>query len=261
MNILLIGDIVGKGGRQAVRLLVPKLLEEYECCFCIANGENIAGGSGLTGKCVEELKECKIDVITSGDHIWGQKEFVKEIGNYPYVLRPANFGSAQPGNGYGIFKSVNGDIICVINLIGRVFMNNSADNPFTAVDQILNEVSGRSKYILVDFHGEATSEKIAMGRFLDGRVSTVFGTHTHVQTADEQVFPQGTAFICDLGMVGGRESILGRDVKNVIHSFCTGMPSRFKVVGKEILLHGAVVELDRTNGKAKKIQRVVKSME
>ena len=255
---MLIGDIVGKGGRQAVRLLVPKLLKEYKCCFCIANGENAAGGAGLTAKCVEELNDSRIDVITTGDHVWGQKEFVKEINNYPYVLRPANVSPSQPGRGYGFFKTTNGDMVCVINLIGRVFINNQADNPFVVVDQILREVVGRSTYILVDFHGEATSEKVAMGRFLDGRVSTVFGTHTHVQTADEQVFPQGTAFISDLGMVGGKESILGRDVQSVINSFYTGMPNRFKVVEKGILLHGAVVELEPSNGKAKKIHRVAR---
>ena len=256
MNILLIGDIVGKGARKAVRTLVPDLIKEYGCCFCIANGENMAGGAGLTGRCVDELCERGVDVITSGDHIWGQKEFVKDIANYPNVLRPANLNSLQPGKGYGFFKSLNSQTICVINLIGRVFINTPADNPFTVVDQILDEIAENSKYIFVDFHGEATSEKIAMGRFLDGRVSAVFGTHTHVQTADEQIFPQGTAFISDLGMVGGQESILGRDPQSVINSFYTGMPGRFKVVEKGIVFHGAVVELDPNNGKAQKIKRL-----
>ena len=261
MNILLIGDIVGKGGRKAVRSLVPGLFKEYGCCFCIANGENVAGGAGLTGRCVDELCESGVNVITSGDHVWGQKEFVKEIKNYPNVLRPANLNSLQPGKGYGFFKNAKGDIICVINLIGRVFINSLADNPFKVVEQILDKVNHHTNYIFVDFHGEATSEKIAMGRFLDGRVSAVFGTHTHVQTADSQVYPQGTAFISDLGMVGGQESILGRDVQDVIDSFYTGMPGRLRVVEKGIVLHGAVVELDPANGKAKKITRLMRNFE
>ena len=257
MKILLIGDIVGKGGRRAVRQLVPEIREEYGCCFCIANGENAAGGSGLTSRCVEELKRTGVDVITSGDHIWSQKDFVKDIGNFPYVLRPANFNSLQPGKGFDCFESPIG-LICVVNLIGRVFIAHHVDNPFTVVDRILNEVQGHSKYIFVDFHGEATSEKIAMGRFLDGRVTAVFGTHTHVQTADERIFPKGTAFISDVGMVGGHESVIGRDIQGVINSFYTGMPSRFKVVEKDIMLNGAVVEVDPDTGNAKKITRVTR---
>ena len=257
MNVLLIGDIVGKGGRKAVHALVPEICKEYGCCFCIANGENVAGGSGLTATCIEELKKSGVDVITSGDHVWAHKEFVDDIDNYSYVLRPANLNSLQPGKGFGLFDCPIG-VICVINLIGRVFINHHADNPFIEVDRILNEINDRAKYIFVDFHGEATSEKIAMGRFLDGRVTTVYGTHTHVQTADEQIFPNGTAFISDLGMVGSQESIIGRDIQSVIKAFYTGMPGRFKVVEKKIVLNGVVVELDPDNRKAKKITRIVR---
>ncbi len=256
MKILLVGDIVGKGGRRAACKLIPRLRTELGCCYCIANGENVAGGAGLTAKCVEELKSNGVDTITTGDHIWDQKDFVNDVKRYPYVLRPANFSLQQPGRGYGIYNIPIGGTICVINVIGRVFIGRSSDNPFDAVDRILDEMNHRTKIIFVDFHGEATSEKIAMGRHLDGRVTAVFGTHTHVPTADSRVFPGGTAFQCDLGMVGSRQSIIGRDINSVVASFKTGMPARFKVIDKDIELNGAVVEFDPTTGRAKHIERV-----
>jgi metallophosphoesterase (TIGR00282 family) len=261
MKILLIGDIVGKGARKAVCKLVPELRKEFNCCFCIANGENIAGGSGLTHKCVESLNHAGVDVVTSGDHIWRQKEFIQDIHRLPYVLRPANFHADQPGKGFGVFNIPIGGVICVISLLGRVFLQHHGDNPFTAVEQILGKVNHQAKIIFVDFHGEATSEKVAMGRFLDGRVTAVFGTHTHVQTADEQIFPGGTAYISDIGMVGGRDSIIGRDIGAVLKSFTVGMPSHYKVVEKNIMLHGAVVEFNPEDGTAIGIERIKREFE
>ncbi len=261
MKILLIGDIVGKGGRRAAQDLIPELRREYNCSFCIANAENSAGGAGVTRKIVETLLNSGVDVLTSGDHVWDQKDFVQEIASCPKLLRPANFDSRQPGKGYGLFNVPIGGVICVINLIGRVFISKNAENPFTEVDRILEEIGDRASTIFVDFHAEATSEKIAMGRHLDGRVTAVYGTHTHVQTADEQIFPGRTAFICDLGMVGGRESILGREITPVLRTFTTGLPSHYKVVEKNIVLNGAVVEFDRETGRAVSITRITRNHE
>lgn len=256
MRALLIGDIVGKGGRRAVRDLVPDLMESYNCQCCIANGENIAGGAGLTEKCVLELKDAGVDVVTTGDHIWDQKDFVNDIKDLPFVLRPANFPAIQPGNGYGVFKLPDGTPYAVIDVIGRVFVGASSDCPFAAVDRILKEIQPRVKIVFVEFHAEATSEKIAMGRYLEGRVTAVWGTHTHVATADERVLPNGTAYLTDIGMVGSQDSVLGREVDAVLHRFTTGMPRRFNVVETDILLNGAVVEFNPQTGKAVNIERV-----
>ena len=256
MKILVIGDIVGKGGRIAVKKIVPKLKKEHQCAFCIVNGENIAGGAGLTSKCIDEITQCGVDVITSGDHVWGQKEFVSSISRYKNVLRPANFNSSQPGRGYGIFNIPIGGTICVINLIGRVFISQYSDNPFNTVDKILEDVKSRTNLIFVDFHAEATSEKIAMGHHLDGRVTAMYGTHTHVATADERVLPKGSAYISDIGMVGGINSVIGRDVDSVLNAFKTGMPHRFKVVDREIVLNGIIVDVNEKTGHAIGVQRV-----
>ncbi len=255
MNILVIGDIVGKGGRLAVVKHVQEMKREWQCGFCIANGENIAGGAGMTLACAEELKTAGVDVITTGDHIWDQKEFVQDIHRCGYVLRPANFNAIQPGKGFGLYNIPIGGMIGVVNLIGNVFMKKHSDNPFVAADRIITELRQRTAIIFVDFHAEATSEKIAMGRYLDGRVTAVFGTHTHVQTADEEIFPGGTAYVSDLGMVGSKNSILGREIDSVIKAFATGMPGRFKVVEKEIVINGALVDIDVNSGRARKISR------
>ena len=255
MNALFIGDIVGKGGRRAVNALVPQLRQEYGCCFCVANGENMAGGGGITRKCIREIEPSGIDVITGGDHIWDQREFPAEADGLHNVLRPANVNPVQPGRGYGVFPLPTGGSMAVVCLVGRVFMNSLADCPFQAADRILAELRGRTPHIIVDFHAEATSEKTAMGRYLDSRVTAVIGTHTHVCTADEQVFPGGTAFQCDAGMVGSRQSILGRAIDPVLKRFVTGMPARFTVVEDKIRLHGAVVSFG-SNGRATAIQRI-----
>lgn len=261
MRVLFIGDIVGKGGRRAVRELTPMLREQHGVSFCIANGENMAGGAGMTRRCVEGLRDSGVDVITGGDHMWDQPSWSGEIALYSHVLRPANVNPSQPGRGYGVFPLPDGGEIAVICLLGRTFMNSLADCPFQAAETILQEVSAQTPNVFVDFHAEATSETVAMGRHLDGRVSAVIGTHTHIPTADECVLPGGTAFQCDAGMVGSRESILGRAIKPVLHRFTTGMPARFKVVENTIRLHGTVVELDQTTGKSKGIMRVTADLE
>ncbi|MEA2013466.1 MAG: TIGR00282 family metallophosphoesterase [Verrucomicrobiota bacterium] len=258
MKILLIGDIVGKGGRRAVSHFVPKLKKEYNCCFCIANGENMAGGSGLTAKCARSLLQAGVDVITSGDHVWDQKDFVSQIEDFKNILRPANVSSSQPGLGYNIYPLPIGGKIAVINLLGQVFMGKQTNSPFEAADVIVKKVSQQTNIIFVDFHAEATSEKIAMGRFLDGRVTAVFGTHTHVETADEKILKKGTAYQTDLGMVGAVDSVLGRDVEAVIHRFLTGMPAKFSVIEKGIKLCASIVDFDIKSGRAKSIQRIVR---
>jgi len=259
MRILFVGDIVGKGGRKAVTAWVPQLRTEFGCDFCIANGENMAGGGGLSKRCLEELSHAEVDVFTSGDHVWDQRDFVTEIQHQPAVLRPANVHPDQPGRGHGVFMGTNGIPVAVINLLGRTFMNSLADCPFQAVDRILPQLQHKARIVVVDFHAEATSEKIAMGRYLDGRVTAVLGTHTHVATADEDVFPGGTAFQCDVGMVGGRDSVLGRDLRPVLQRFSTGMPARFTVTTSGIRLNATVVDVGN-NGRAVRIERVVRDM-
>lgn len=251
MNLLFIGDIVGKGGRKAVKILVPELRKKYGCVFCIANGENCAAGAGITEKCVKDISPEYVDLITLGDHVWDQKSFEHEINLFPNVIRPANLNSKQPGKGYGIFKVLAGGEIAVINLLGRTFMKTSAQCPFTEIDKILKEIPSYVKCIFVDFHSEATSEKLAMGRYLDGRVTAVFGTHTHVQTADSTIFKGGTAYISDVGMTGAVESILGRKIEDVVYKFTTDLPNRLEVVENgNIRLCAAVVTYNMKTGQA-----------
>jgi len=253
MNVLFIGDIVGKGGRKAVVEQVPELRREFNCAFCIANAENIAAGAGLSAKCLQELNS-RADVITTGDHVWDQKEFETEIKQFDNVLRPANFSSLQPGRGWAVFRNPVGGEIAVISLLGKVFMRESAYCPFETVDKILAEIPAGVKTIFVDIHAEATSEKAAMARFLDGRVTAVLGTHTHVQTADAQIFPGGTAFVSDVGMTGADYSILGREVEAVLRKFRTGMPVRLPVVETGIRLDAAVISYDLNTGRATAIK-------
>lgn len=253
MNLLFIGDIVGKGGRKAVKKLVPELRQKYRYAFCVANGENCASGSGITEKCVKDISQYT-DVITLGDHVWDQKNFEQEIKGLHNVIRPANINPKQPGKGYGIFKVPAGGEIAVINLMGRTFMKNSALCPFMEIDRILKEIPSYVKCILVDFHAEVTSEKLAMARYLDGKVTAVLGTHTHVQTADAAVLKGGTAYITDVGMVGAEESILGRSIENVIYKFTTDMPNRLEVVETGSMRFCAViVSYDMKTGRASAI--------
>jgi metallophosphoesterase (TIGR00282 family) len=254
IKILFLGDMVGKGSRKAVRTMVPRLRKQYGCAFAVANGENMAGGGGMTAKCLHELDDAGIDVFTGGDHMWDQRSFVDEISSLSHVLRPANVCADQPGRGYGVYRAANGTPVGVICLQGRTFMNNYADCPFQAADRILAEIEKQTRVIVVDFHAEATSEKIAMGRFLDGRVTMVIGTHTHVPTADTQIFPGGTAYQTDVGMVGARESVLGREIEPVLQRFTTGMPARFTVAETGIQICAVMVEADTDSGRAKMIQ-------
>lgn len=256
MKILLIGDIVGHGGRNAVNALVPQIREQHQIDFIIANGENMAGGRGLNNKTLKSLEPAEIDVITSGDHIWDQKQFIGEIDQWTNVLRPANYPQGQPGKGYDIFTSKTGVKIGVINLLGQVFITSNSDNPFQAALKIVEEIKKETDIIIVDFHAEATSEKIAMGFLLDGKVSCVFGTHTHVQTADATILPNQTAYITDIGMVGSKNSVLGRKIEPVLHRFTTGIPAHFDVVNSDIRLTGAIVEIDNETGKAFSIKEI-----
>jgi len=260
IRILFVGDVVGKGGRHAVVTLVPQLRRHYDCSFVIVNGENSAGGSGFTGKCLRHMLQGEVDVFTGGDHMWDQQGFADELPQFDQVIRPANMPSQQPGRGAALFAIPGhaGLKLGVICLQGQTFMKNVANNPFQCADQIVNELRQQTPLIFVDMHAEATSEKIAMGRFLDGRVSAVLGTHTHVVTADEQIFPCGTAFQTDVGMVGARESILGRDIEPVLQRFVTGLPARFTVSEQTIRLHATVVECDTRTGHATHIERIVR---
>lgn len=253
MNLIFLGDVVGKGGRNAVKALLPELRKEFNAQFAVVNGENAAAGSGITGSCVRELLT-SADVITLGDHTWDQKIFETEINLFDRVIRPANYSISQPGRGFGIFRNPAGGDVAVIALQGKVFMKDSAYCPFETADKILKQLPSTVKTILVDFHSEASSEKLAMGYFLDGRVTAVLGTHTHIQTADAKVLPCGTAVLSDTGMCGAEHSVLGREVESVLKKFTTGMPVRLPVVetGK-IRVDGAAITYDHISGKASKI--------
>jgi hypothetical protein len=263
LNILIVGDIVGRPGRMAVKELLPQLAKREKLHFCIANAENAAGGSGVTAKIADELLSYGLNVLTSGDHIWKQKDVIDYINNTTALLRPANYAPECAGNGCGIFPvKINHDIkIAVINLQGRVFMAPNADCPFHAVDHILANIQKQTKLIIVDLHAEATSEKIAMGWHLDGKVSCLFGSHTHIQTADETILPQGTGYITDVGMCGPYDSVIGRQTDRVLSAFTTGMPAPFDVAKNDIRLCGIIVTIDSKTGKALKIKRVQEKLE
>lgn len=255
MNLLFIGDIVGQPGRRAVKELLPKLRERHALDFVIANGENSAGGSGITPKTAEEIFSAGVDVITSGDHLWDQKEVMELLANEKRFLRPLNYPATTPGRGSGLYETRNAGKIAVLNLQGRTFMP-PLENPFLAGLEEVKKLREQTKIIFVDFHAEATSEKIAFARMLDGLASGVVGTHTHVQTADEQIFPGGTAFLSDAGFTGPHESVLGREITPVIQRFLTSMPQRFEVAKERVILHGALIEIDDATGKALAIRRV-----
>ena len=259
MKILFIGDIVGEPGRTAVQAILPRLRSEHALDFVIANGENSAGGNGITPPIAGELFSAGVDVITSGDHLWDQKTVQDLLYSEPRFLRPLNYPAGVPGRGANIFQVRNLPPVGVMNVQGRVFMP-PMENPFTTAEAEVNRLREKTKIIFVDFHGEATSEKIAFGRFLDGRISAVVGTHTHVQTADEQIFPGGTAYLTDAGFTGPHESVLGREIQPVLQRFRTAMPQRFEVARNDVKLQGAVIEIDNASGKAVKIQRVSENL-
>jgi metallophosphoesterase (TIGR00282 family) len=260
VKLLFIGDIVGQPGRRAVAELLPKLRQQHALDFVIANGENSAGGSGITPKTAGEIFSAGVDVITSGDHLWDQKEVIELLQNEKRFLRPLNYPPGTPGQGSATFEVRSSEFgvrssIGVLNAQGRTFMP-PLENPFLLATEEVKRLREQTKIIFVDFHAEATSEKIAFARMLDGQVSAVVGTHTHVQTADEQIFPGGTAYLTDAGFTGPHESVLGREIEPVLKRFLTGMPQRFEVAKNRVLLHGAVIEIDDASGKAVKIQRV-----
>lgn len=255
VKILFIGDVVGKPGRRAVKELLPILRRRFALDAVIANGENSAGGSGITPETAAELYDAGVDVITSGDHLWDQKEVAMLLESESRFLRPANYPAGVAGRGSSVFNVPGQQPFAVLNLQGRVFMP-TLENPFECAQSEVAKLRNQVRIILVDMHAEATSEKIAMARMLDGEVSAVIGTHTHVQTADEQIFPNGTAFLCDAGFTGPHESVLGREIAPIIERFLKNTPQRFGVAKDRILLQGAVIEVDSTTGRALSIQRV-----
>jgi len=255
VKILFIGDVVGRPGRKAVQELLPKLRATLRLDAVVANGENSAGGSGITPETANELFGAGVDVITSGDHLWDQKEVMNLLGDEPRFLRPLNYPEGVPGAGSGTFRLDNKPPFAVLNLQGRVFMA-ALENPFALAQSEVQHLRAQTKIILVDFHAEATSEKIGLARMLDGKVSAVIGTHTHVQTADEQIFPGGTAFLCDAGFTGPHESVLGREIAPIIERFLKNTPQRFNVAKSRVMLQGALIEIDANTGHAVAISRI-----
>jgi len=255
VKLLFIGDIVGHPGRRAVSEILPKLRERHRLDVVIANGENSAGGNGITPDIAAELYSYGVDAITTGDHLWDQKEVIELLQNEPRFLRPLNYPAGTPGKGSAVLKIRDLPPVAVVNAQGRTFMP-PMENPFLMAMDEAKWLRQHTNIIFVDFHAEATSEKIAFARMLDGQVSAVVGTHTHVQTADEQIFPGGTAFLTDAGFTGPHESVLGREIQPVLQRFRTSMPQRFEVARNDIKLHGAIIEIDNATGKALAIQRV-----
>ncbi|TET39660.1 MAG: TIGR00282 family metallophosphoesterase [Dehalococcoidia bacterium] len=255
MRILMVGDVIGRPGRRAVRTLVPGLRQEYNVDLVIANSENAAGGLGLTKETAEELLDSGVDVLTSGNHIWDQKEILPALDGDLAILRPLNYPPGVPGRGY----LIKGEAL-VVNLVGRIFIGNF-DCPFRTMDQLLEELTDRPSVIIVDFHGEATSEKMALGWYLDGRVSALLGTHTHVGTIDARLLPKGTAFITDVGMTGPVDSVIGDDTDAVIKRFLTQLPRRLSVGKGGVILNSVLVEVEEGTGRAKSISRIDKEIE
>ncbi|MFB5759651.1 TIGR00282 family metallophosphoesterase [Paenibacillus medicaginis] len=254
MNVLFIGDVVGNVGRKALRENLPFLKEKFKPHFIIVNGENAAAGRGITGAIAREFFDWGVHGITMGNHTWDNKEIFEFIDDEPRMIRPANFPPGTPGQGYTVVRS-GGKELAIVNLQGRTFLP-AIDCPFRAADEIVDELRRKYKHILVDFHAEATSEKIAMGWHLDGRASIVVGTHTHVQSNDDTILPQGTAYQTDVGMVGPWEGILGMEREAVLRKFQTQLPVRFQVDNGKWHFHAVCVELNDEDGKARKIEKI-----
>jgi len=255
MLILAIGDVIGRPGRRAVAKLLPGISQQYGVDLVVANVENAAGGLGLTSATAREMLNSGVDVMTSGNHIWVEKEIIPYLDSAMPVLRPLNYPPGVPGRGYIVRNQV-----VVVNLIGRTFMSNF-DCPFRAMDQLLGQLSCDTPIIIVDFHAEATSEKMAMGRYLDGRVSAVLGTHTHVGTIDAQVLSQGTAYVTDIGMAGPADSVIGDDTEAVISRFLTMIPHRLSVGKGKTILNAVLVDIDDNSGRAITIDRICREVE
>jgi metallophosphoesterase (TIGR00282 family) len=260
LRILFLGDIVGEPGRRAVIESLQGFKEEDGVDFIIVNGENSANGRGITPKISIDLLRAGVAVITSGDHIWDQKEVLPYLPTEPRLLRPLNYPPGTPGSGSIVLETAKAKV-AVVNVQGRTFMQPPLENPFLAMDSEVTRLRQETPVIFVDVHAETTSEKIAMGRFLDGRVSAVVGTHTHTQTADEQIFPGGTAFLCDAGMCGPSESCLGREMQPIIQRFLTGRPILYPVAKGPVKLHGVIIDVDEVTGRALRVERVARFWE
>ncbi len=255
MKVLFIGDIVGKAGRTAVKALLPNLVDKYKIELVIANGENIAAGFGLTESLVEELFRAGVHVVTTGNHVWDKKEIIPYISKENRVLRPLNYPPGAPGSGSIVLPLQKGLKVAVVNISGRVFLP-GYDCPFRTGRAEIENLSKETDIIIIDFHAEATSEKVAFGYFVDGRVSAVIGTHTHVQTADEKVLPNGTAYITDVGMTGPAHSVIGMEINQIMQRFLTSMPAKFETAQGEAILSAVAIEIDNATGRASAIQRL-----
>jgi metallophosphoesterase (TIGR00282 family) len=250
LQVLMIGDVVGEPGRKAVAEILPGLRREYGIDLVVANGENSAGGLGITLNTAYELLNSGADVITTGNHVWAKREIIPHLDGQLPIIRPLNFPPGAPGKGYWITNKV-----VIVNLIGRVFVG-EYDCPFRGMDTFLAGLDSEHKVILVDFHAEATSEKVALGRYLDGRVSAVVGTHTHIGTIDTVILPNGTAYVTDIGMVGPMDSVIGDDVDSVVNSFVTRMPHRISVGKGKAGFDAVLIDIDSSSGKANSITRI-----
>ncbi len=256
LKIIFLGDIVGRTGRNIVQQLLPSIKNEYAPDIIVANGENAAGGAGIDPKVAAELLAMNVDILTTGNHIWKRREAIDLVKQNPkQIIRPLNFPKGAPGVGWTCFE-VNGKKINIVNAMGRVFMDEKLDCPFQRLDELLENELCDEKIIFVDFHAEATSEKEALGFFLDGRVSAVVGTHTHVQTADDKILPEGTAYLTDVGMCGAKFSVLGVEHEPIVQNFLTGMPVKFDVAKGIAILNAVLITCDEQNGKAIKIERI-----
>ena len=255
MRILILGDVVGRPARRAMRDILPELIEREKADLVIANAENAAGGMGVDIKSAKELFSAGVHVLTSGNHIWKKKEIYPFLDEHETLIRPANFPAGAPGRGWCFWRH-NELRAVIINLQGRVFMPNHVEDPFRCVDELLQNHGRLSPVIIVDMHGEATSEKTAMGWYLDGRASVVYGTHTHVPTADERILPNGTAYITDVGMCGPLDSVIGMEREVVIQGFLTQLPRQFEVAKDNVALQGIIADIDEKNGRAREIRRL-----
>lgn len=253
MKILVAGDVVGRPGRKILQSYLGKYKMEYD--FIIVNGENSAAGFGMTEKIAVEFLSWGVDMITGGNHTWDKKEFYSFLQQSKNTIRPCNYPEGVPGLGYSILKTKTGKKVAVLSLQGRVFMP-PTDCPFRVADKVLEEIEKETKIVIVDFHAEVSSEKIALGWFLDGRVSAVYGTHTHVQTSDEKILPKGTAYITDVGMTGSENGVIGIEIEPIIQKFLTSLPQRFEIAQGNEMLHGIILDVDEDTGKARKIERL-----
>ena len=254
MRILAVGDLVGESGVKKLKEIVPKLKKEKKIDFIITNGENSAGGMGITEKNFKDILEAGTNVITMGNHTWGKKDIFKFI-DAPQLLRPANYPKGVVGKGIGIYEC-KGKKIAVMNLIGRVDVNILSENPFIIAKEMVDEIKNQVDIIVIDFHAEATAEKIAMARYLDGKITALFGTHTHVQTADEEIFPEGTAYITDIGMTGPKNSVIGMDIRASIKRFETTLPEKYKLAEGECIFNAVIFEIDDETNKVTDIERI-----